>query len=146
MRKLNFYLQLIIIFVMTISCKERERNSKSAAELLTQQEWILAAHGYDENFDGLLDASEESTGPCEKDNSYVFRENGTATLFDNDVPCNGVPEQTISWKLINNNLSLDLHFYVASILRLTERELVFCENLAGSNGRPLRFMTVLRHQ
>jgi hypothetical protein len=146
MRKVYLYLQLTIIFLMTISCKEREGIAKSPAELLTQQEWILAAHGYDENGNGLLDPFEESIGVCEKDNSYVFRENGMATLFDNDVPCNGVPEQTVPWKLVNNNLALDLHFYVASILRLNERELVICEDLAGCNGRPLRFMTVLRHQ
>jgi hypothetical protein len=144
MRKLYLYLQLTIIFVMTTSCKERESLAKSATELLTQDEWILAGHGYDENRNGLLDPSEESTGLCEKDNSYVFRKNGTATLFDNAVPCSGVPEQTVPWKLVNNNLALDLHFYVASILRLNERELVICEDLAGNNGQPLRFMTVLR--
>lgn len=146
MKNVYLYFQLTIIFVMTTSCREENKGVlKSVNDLLTQEEWILAGYGYDENFNGRIDPSEESISVCEKDNSYVFSKNGIATLFDNTVPCGGTPEQRVPWRLVNDNSQLDLHFYVASILRVNEQELVIYEDLAGSDGQPLRFMTVLRH-
>ncbi|HEX7902296.1 MAG TPA: hypothetical protein VF487_00355 [Chitinophagaceae bacterium] len=134
---------LIVLLAMQACSKENDIQEKSAAQLLTQQEWILSGYGYDHNTNGVIDVSEESIEDCEKDNTCRFETDGTGKQFDNTLTCgNGLAEQPFTWKLINNESELDFSFGIARILRLDEDKLIITDN---SGGQAIKFITVFRH-
>jgi len=108
--------KLFILFGVVVFCVGCEKKitptAKPATQLLTQKEWILASNGYDENKNENIDLSEENIKDCEKDNSYVFKQDGSGNIFDNDLNCgNGLSDHTFNWQLVNNETELDFVFW-----------------------------------
>lgn len=129
---------MVMAMVASFS-KENDLPKKPVGELLTQQEWTLAAYGYDKNNNGLVDNAEEMIRDCERDNSYEFDLNGSGIIADNALSCgNGISEQSFIWKSTENETALDLNSGVAKILRLDENNLVLSENIAG---QPTKLIT-----
>jgi hypothetical protein len=142
------FIELVLSLTMLLTtCDSKDETTvvKPAVELLTQDDWKMYNCGYDNNRNGRIDPSEESVEDCQRDDTYVFRPDGTATLFDNDIPCAGVPEQTVRWRLIDRNKKLDLQFHVAGVLKLSENELIIYEDVEDRDEQPVRFITTLIH-
>ena len=142
--------KLFILFGVVVfwgGCeKEIIPNTKSTTQLLTQKEWILASYGYDENKNGNIDPSEENIKDCEKDNSYIFKQDGSGNIFDNDFNCgNGISDHTFNWQLVNNETGLDFVFGIANILLLTEDEFIIYQDTNNGNDI-LRFIMRYRHR
>jgi hypothetical protein len=136
---------LIAMLALIVSCK-KEKDSvaekKSAAQLLTQEEWILNAAGFDDNKNGVLEPAENSIQDCQKDNSYIFNMAGTGAALDNTVTCGGPVNNNFEWRLLNNDTELEIEFERILILRLNENELILNPVLPGL---AINFMMVYRH-
>lgn len=120
-------------------------SNTSSIALLTQNEWVLEGYGYDINDNGRIDASEENSSDCERDNTCVFFVNGSGVFSDNDLSCgNGISEHAFTWRLNRNETMLDMGFQTISILRLTENELVMYKKVNRRNMPPLKHLTVFK--
>lgn len=140
-------LMILAILALNTACKkENTAIQKSAVELLTQKEWILSGYGFDDNKNGVIDNAEESIRDCEKDNTSLFRTNGTGGQFDNTLSCgNGISEQSFTWKFIKGEKALDFTTGIADILKLDENELIIYHDLTDVNGQFARFMVLYTH-
>jgi hypothetical protein len=125
---------LVIMLAILAGCKKDDNNvdkEKTATELLTQKEWIIAGAGFDDNNNGVLDPVENTLQDCQKDNSYKFNANGTGMALDNAVNC-GVPiNNNFNWRFINNETGLEISAQPSFILKLNETELIFNPDLPG---------------
>jgi hypothetical protein len=117
------YTRLFLMGIVAIILSFKKENdslteNKSAAELLTQNPWMLASSGYDENRNGIIDPSEESIEDCQKDNHWYFYPDGTGLFDDNILSCaNGINRQPFTWAFINNETGID--FFYDSVLNIT---------------------------
>ena len=140
---------LLGIVTLTLSCKKENSNSNekmTATILLTQKSWTPASYGYDHNANGLIDASEESIRECEKDNRYSFIIGGNGLYEDNILSCgNGISEMPFTWRLINNETTLDFLSVVVQISRLNEVQLIIYHDTMDANGQSLRYIQIFRH-
>ena len=132
----------ILIALATLCDTNKGEIKKSKLELLTQKEWVLISYGYDKDGNGLIDPAEEEIRDCERDNSYVFKNDGTGTCYDNFISCgNGISDFQFSWKFGNDQSTLVFSSHTGSITRLNENQLIICDN-----EKPARkFITVFKH-
>ncbi|MGZ8552297.1 MAG: hypothetical protein ACXWV8_02755 [Chitinophagaceae bacterium] len=140
---------LLCIVAMTLSCKKENSNSPEPATAtiwLTQKPWSLASYGYDHNANGLIDASEESIRECERDNRYSFIIGGNGLYEDNILSCgNGISEMPFTWRLINNETTLDFLSAVVQISRLNEVQLIIYHDTMDASGQSLRYIQIFTH-
>lgn len=133
----------ISIAFLAFACKKgNDRESVSAAGLLTIRQWILSGHGFDDNKNGILDPQENIIQDCQDDNSYVFEKNGSGKYSDNAKTCPGENENNFTWQLLNNGRELKIDTEVLGILRLNENDLVLHPDLAGITDT---YLLVYRH-
>jgi hypothetical protein len=126
----------VILIALLAGCKKDKEpvvDEKTATELLTGQKWILAAAGFDDNKNGILDSNENTIKDCEKDNSYFFNVNGTGEYRDNQLLCGGVEENDFEWQLINNNTELVIDQQSIFIKRLDKDEMFLSPNTPWLN-------------
>lgn len=137
-------LVLCILFIAMLSCK-KDTGKKSASQLLTQKAWTLVSYGYDHNANGLIDATEESTRDCDTDNSFTFNINGTGLVKDNLLSCdNGVSEMSFTWKLTDNETTINFLTGMVTILRLTDEQLIISQTTNSGVQSP-RFIETFKH-
>lgn len=139
-------LLLPAVFAMASGCSKDKDEPKSAEQLLTRRAWKLVSLGLDENYNNMIDPSEESIRECDLDNIYHFFPNGTGVWEDKGVTCGtGVTESPFTWKLVNNNTAIDFLNGVAKIYKLTEDELWIYFEIEVVNNEPLKVFTIYRH-
>jgi len=113
----------------------------SREELLIQKEWVLTATGFDENNNGVLDASENTIGDSHKGNNYFFDAGGTCIVYDNSLSCDSSPLYQFNWRWLDND-KLEIGAGYISILRLNEREMVLSPD---APAKKLKFIMIYRH-
>jgi hypothetical protein len=138
----KIFLITAIAVAGTACDKEDIVPDKTAAELLTQKEWILTGHGFDSNSNNILDAGENVIENCQMDNSYLFRTDGTGSAFDNAVTCGAPVNSNFEWQLLNNNTELEIEFEKLSIIKINEQQLVLNPILPGLS---VKYLLVYRH-
>lgn len=123
---------LISGLILFISCSKdnvNEDEKKSAAQLLTQQQWIISKAGFDDNNNGLVDAGEDILADCQRDDIYVFNSTGSGALKDNTIKCDPPTNPDFTWKFLNQNKELQISFQRYFIVKLNENELVISPDL-----------------
>ncbi len=136
---------LAIIIVMATGCKKEKTDQagkKTAAELLTQKEWILTGTGFDDNKNGVLDDTENTIQDCQKDNSYFFYSNGTGSSLDNIVSCGSPVNTDFTWQFLQNDTKLLILTEQLFVLQLDEEKLVLNPDLPGL---AVKFMMQYKH-
>jgi hypothetical protein len=136
---------LAFIILMSLGCKKDKDPvvaDKSVTELLTQKTWILAAAGFDDNKNDVLDDNENTIQDCQKDNSFLFNPNGTGQSSDNQLLCSGVEDSQFSWSLINSDTELLLEGERIFVKRLNENEMILSPNLPGLT---VSFFMIYKH-
>ena len=137
----------LVIVLLTISAINIAQPSrKNPTQLLTQKNWILQEHGYDLNANDSIDAIEEDLTDHRKGDIYIFRANGSGIFFNEGLSCEGLEEQSFSWRLTDHGNLLDLAVFQVSILRLNEDELVIYRDTQNKEAVLLRYISVFRHQ
>lgn len=140
----KYLLILSMILALLGSCsKENETDIiKPVTALLTQQPWILSAHGFDDNNNNVLDTAENLIEACQQDNSYAFRTDGTGSARDNSLVCAVPFNHDFKWQLLNNDTVLEINFEKLSIGKLNEQELILNPQMPGL---AVRYLLVYRH-
>jgi len=118
-----------------ISCKkdDNENKQKTKTELLTAGSWkrtaLISNPAYDWYADGTFATDVLSVmKPCESDNSYIFRSNGTGETDEESTKCDQSDPQTwpFSWVFADNETKLIFDgFDEYTLLELTETKLKF---------------------
>lgn len=124
----------LILFALTmiIGCKkENLHNDLTKKELLILNEWVLVAHGFDDNNNGILDASENLIQECQTDNSYIFHVDGTGLSLDNELSCDTPGTINFNWKLSENDTKIEIDFETLSIFHLDKSKLILVPQMPG---------------
>jgi hypothetical protein len=139
-----------IVCLLLSSCRKEKdgrepEEKKPLVELLTQQKWILAGYGFDDNNNKRIDDTENMIEDCQNDNSYEFFRDSTGVVKENEKVCGaGAPVTNFTWGLGNGNKELFLSFIPATIEQLDEVSLVLRHRIPGLNDSA-RFTTVFKH-
>ena len=132
-----------------LSCKKENDNGsggRTAAELLTLRPWILSSHGFDDNRNHKIDDAEESIEDCQKDNITPFYMDGTGLFDDHTISCGtGIDKEAFTWVFTHAETRIDLRYDSVKIIRLTDRELILCNELAFSNNDTVKFIVSYKH-
>jgi hypothetical protein len=136
---------LAIVVIVVMGCDKEKTDpapKKTAAELLTQKEWILTGAGFDDNKNGILDDAENTILDCQKDNSFVFYNNGTGSSLDNTLFCGSPVNTDFTWQFLENAAKLVIQTEQLFILQLDEEKLVLNPDLPGLS---VKFMMQYKH-
>lgn len=113
---------LFFCFIFTVACK-KDKQPRTPTQILISRPWTLQGVGFDDNRNGLIDKEENILTECQQDNTHEFRFDGTGIIRDAGLSCDS-PVHNFKWKLVNNDKELDLEYYVAPIVHLSEREMI----------------------
>jgi hypothetical protein len=131
MKRLFLYLFFLAAVYAAPGCKKdstKKDNSPDAVELLTEKPWKLLSYGYDYNNNGLIDSSEENISSCQKDNTCVFNPNGSGTVMENTMICDGSKASVqFSWTLTNNKTMLDFIYGSMFIAKISQDDLIITD-------------------
>ena len=120
--------------------------TKKDVDLLTATPWKYEMAGFGSGDDGIFDALDPTIAGSEKDNTIIFRKDGTGTI-----------QQTLSqqtsrnkdsfpfiWALQNNDSTIYFQdqYYKIRVLSKHRLEIYADQRLGGSNTR---YTIVLRH-
>jgi hypothetical protein len=136
---------LIGLFLLMTACKKEAENiedEKTPAQLLTQREWVLAAHGFDDNNNSAIDDWENIIEECQKDNTYVFNISGTGSAFDNSLSCGDPVNHNFVWQLLSNGSRIEIGHQPYVVLKLNEQELVLSPEIPGTG---VKYILKYRH-
>lgn len=145
----NISLCAIVCLLLNACKKEKDHpepeKKKTFVELLTQQKWILAGYGFDDNNNKRIDDTENMIQDCQRDNSYEFFGDSTGVVKENEKVCDaGAPVTNFTWSLATGSKELILSFNPATIEHLDEVSLVLKHHIPGLNDSA-RFTTVYKH-
>ncbi len=133
----------LLVIVLTIACNKATVSTPvptptpapvKVEELLTQKEWVLTSIGFDENKDGLIDATEEQITDCQKDNTIKFNTDGTGFSKDRGLPCNVASEADFNWILATDNMTLVINGNKILSLKIDKNEFMYTPEVQGIVG------------
>jgi len=125
---------LVTTLALFLSCKKDSNSQsmgKSVVQLLTQQEWILKAVGFDDNRNNILDDKENVITECQKDNSYKFDANGSGKALDNTLSCGSPFNTNFNWVLSGNGTALEIEGVKMNISKLDENDFELVSDIPG---------------
>ena len=135
----------VLLIISSAHCRKDTNQGPELTDvssLLTAKGWKLLSHGFDHNKDGIINSNEEALLDCEKDNISTFNKNGTGTVMENELVCNGNKDSSqFNWSLINNDTMLDFNFGIAVITKLTTDTLIITDN----NSDDVKMMVIYGH-
>jgi len=144
------------LIISAISCKKSDTDTtvppKSKTILLTQTAWKIQSVGIDADKNGVAETDATSSiQPCQLDNTYIFKTDGTGTMDEAIVKCVGTDPQTkaFTWAFKSTETILSGTFGFtdgdATILSMDDTSLVvtYDDNL----GTPATFhiLATLKH-
>ncbi len=136
---------LALLAIVIMGCDKEKTDlaqKKTAAQMLTQKEWILTGAGFDDNKNGILDDTENTIQEYQKDNSYIFYINGTGSSLDNILSCGSPVNTDFPWQFLQNDTKLLILTEQLFILQLDEEKLVLNPDLPGLE---VKFMMQYKH-
>jgi hypothetical protein len=107
------YLAIVLLFGSLLSCKKKKDEPPTKTEMLTSSSWKYESGGIDQDRNGTVDFTFESTGllqPCILDNTGTFSSNGTGVADEGATKCNTTAAQTtaFTWNFQNNETELQV--------------------------------------
>jgi hypothetical protein len=116
------------IMMFCLACKKESKTSNT--DLITSGNWKLSAitvnPGYDYNGDGTIDTDIYALyEPCEKDDYYTFKKNGTMEINEGSSKCDPSSPQvsTVDWQFANNEKSIIIDGEQATIVEISANRL-----------------------
>src|SRR5580698_9870754 len=93
--------------LLIMSC---DKNSSSGRdiELLTQTPWKYEKAGFDSDQDGVFDALDPRIAGCEKDDTVIFKADGSGLLNEGPIKCSQTEPGSLPfmWAFQNNDSTL----------------------------------------
>ncbi len=101
---------LIGLLVATAGCQKDDDNAATKSDLLTAKPWKLSTAGVDANSDGTIDTPlpPDTFEPCETDNLYTFKKDGSGTADEGPLKCDEADPQTadFGWTLSSDQKNI----------------------------------------
>lgn len=124
----------------------KNHSSGRNIDMLTQTTWKYEKAGFDSDNDGIFDALDPRIAGCERDNTIVFREDGTGSLQEGAIKCKPSDPDSLPfvWSLQDNDSTIYFQDQYYKIRELTDSrlEIYADQNLGGVNTR---YIIVLKH-
>src|SRR3954471_12979798 len=100
------YLAIVLLFGSLLSCKKK-KDEPTKTDLITSSSWQYESGGIDQDRNGTVDFTFESTGllqPCILDNKGTFHADGTGVADEGATKCNASAPQTtpFTWSFASN--------------------------------------------
>src|ERR1700742_729421 len=100
-------------------CATRDHSGRDTA-LLTDNPWKYEKAGFDSNDDGIFDALDTLISGCEKDNTIIFRKDGTGYSEQKTMKCRVSDPDSLPfiWAFQNNDSTIwfqDQYFKVRTL-------------------------------
>ncbi|MES1159748.1 MAG: hypothetical protein ABUM51_03255 [Bacteroidota bacterium] len=125
-------------------------SSSRDLELLTGTPWRYEKAGFDSDEDGVFDALDPSIDGGEKDNTIIFRRDGTGSLVEGRVKARSSEKLLESrtfpfmWSFQNNDSTIYFQNQYYKVRALTKSRLeIYADQKLG--GIKTRYFIVLKH-
>jgi hypothetical protein len=109
------YLAVLLLLIAFYACKKSktENPAPTKTALITTQSWQYESGGIDQDRNGSIDISLESTGqaqPCLLDNTGAFHTDGTGLADEGATKCSPTVPQTnpFTWSFANTETMLNI--------------------------------------
>jgi hypothetical protein len=136
---------LLPVCLLTASCGKNSSSGRDI-ELLTQTPWKYEKAGFDSDEDGVFDALDPRIAGCEKDDTVVFKADGSGLLNEGPIKCSQTEPGSLPfmWAFQNNDSTLYFQdqYFTVKTLSAEKLEIFADQNLGGINTR---YIIVFRH-
>jgi hypothetical protein len=147
---LNILAKMIPLLLLPASLLVAGCDKKSSSgqdiDLLTQTPWKYEKAGFDSDQDGVFDALDPRIAGCEKDDTVIFKPDGSGLLTEGPIKCSQMEPSSLPfmWSFQNNDSTLyfqDQYFVVKTLSR-QKLEIYSDQNLGGVNTR---YIIIFKH-
>lgn len=152
------FLPLIAFSLLVFSAcsKDDDKDSENRMQLITSSSWKLNSAGIDGNNDGTAETPlpDGTLEPCETDNLFTFRSDGTGTADEGATKCEeSDPQSTeFSWSFSNNQQAVVFNDAIftgidgeVKILALTSSTMKLSKELDLGLPVPITIIVELKH-
>ena len=125
---------------------DKKSSSGRDIDLLTQTPWKYEKAGFDSDQDGIFDALDPRIAGCEKDDTVIFKPDGSGLLTEGPIKCSQTEPSSLPfmWSFQNSDSTLyfqDQYFTVKTLSR-EKLEIYADQNLGGGNTR---YIIIFKH-
>ncbi len=123
----------LIAVLLATGCSDKGYSGKDV-DLLTATPWKYEKAGFGSGDDGNFDGLDPLIAGSEKDNTIIFRKDGTGTLQQGSKNKDGFP---FMWALQNNDSTIYFQdqYYRIRVLSIHRLEIYADQQLGGSSAR-----------
>lgn len=116
----------LLLISVFISCKRDPvlpDAPPTTIDLLTNGNWQMIAHGFDDDNSGAIESYENLLNDCQKDNTTKFNANGTGAVQENQLVCGNDSVLNFTWKFIADEKAIEITAIKMNLHKLTGTEL-----------------------
>lgn len=128
-----------------VGCGTHDPSSRDV-ELLTGTPWKYEKAGFDSDDDGVFDALDPRIAGSDKDNTIIFRTDGTGSLVENKIRGKASEPRSLPfmWSFQNNDSTIYFEDQYYKVRALTNQRLeIYADQKLG--GMNTRYVIVLKH-
>ena len=139
---------ILSVLLASLSLTACERNSSSGEKLklLTHSPWKYEKAGFGSDDNGIFNALNPRIAGCEKDNTIIFRLDGSGSLQQCSIRTKASDPDSLPfmWSLQNNDSTIYFkdQYYKLQVLNKDQMVIYADQNLGGVNRR---YTIVFRH-
>ncbi|HWK06525.1 MAG TPA: hypothetical protein VNS58_22980 [Puia sp.] len=134
------------IVVLSLAGCGRQDASSRDLELLTGTPWKYEKAGFDSDDDGIFDALDPRIAGGDKDNTIIFKTDGTGALVESKIKGKATEPRSLPfmWSFQNNDSTIyfEDQYYKVRALTNQRLEMYADQKLGGINTR---YIIVLKH-
>jgi hypothetical protein len=141
MKKMLFHWAAVMILPVGLyqaSCDHKD-SSGHDLELLTHSPWKYEKAGFDSDADGVFDALDPRIAGCERDNTVVFKTDGTGSLDEGAIKCKPSDPDSLpfTWAFQDDDSTIYFQdqYYKVQELNNTHFEIYADQTLGGIKTR-----------
>lgn len=141
-------IQLAIPMTATLTLGSCNKNHSTGHDIdvLTKASWKYEKAGFDSDEDGVFDALDPRIAGCERDNTVIFRSDGTGSMQEGLIKCKPSDPDSLPflWSFQDNDSTIYFQDQYYKIRSLTDSrfEIYADQNLGGVITR---YTIVFRH-
>jgi hypothetical protein len=146
------YFHWIAILVMPFglglsqaSCDQRDVSGHDL-ELLTHSPWKYEKAGFDSDADGVFDALDPRIAGCERDNTIIFKSDGTGSLLEGAIKCKIADPDSLPlmWAFKDKDSTLYFEDQYYKVQELDDNRLeIYADQHLG--GMKTRYTIIFKH-